>query len=610
MNKYLKTIFFILLDIVIVSASYYLIMRALTSNIRYALEDTLMFLIIGVGVVLLINALLGLYTGIWAFAGFWEAIRLGCAAIIFLFYNVFVSAMCLEVGYSWAVITTLITYMFIFMARFSPRLKNSLRKYLNKKATKDGYKKVMLVGAGSTGAILIKELRTSINSDMDPVCALDDDVDKINRYVSGVKVVGNTFEIDYYAKKYGVQEIIITMPTADKKVVSRIILDAQKTGCKVKTISGIMPQNAGKVSVSDIKEVGIDDLLGREQVRVNLDDILGYIEGKTVLVTGGGGSIGSELCRQIATHNPRLLIIVDIYENNAYDIEQELVRNLPNLNLLVLIASVRDKKKINSIFEQYKPEIVFHAAAHKHVPLMETSPNEAVKNNVIGTLNVTEAAGKNGAQRFVMISTDKAVNPTNIMGATKRICEMIIQAMDKKYDTEYVAVRFGNVLGSNGSVIPLFKRQIKEGGPVTVTHKDIVRYFMTIPEAVSLVLQAGAYAKGGEIFVLNMGEPVRIYDLAENLIRLSGFEPNVDIDIKVIGLRPGEKLYEERLMEEEGLQETENKMISIGKPLEIDSNLFDKVKELGKQADGEVDNMKELVSELVPTYKIDLRNKI
>ncbi len=610
MNKYLKTIFFILLDIVIVSASYYLIMRALTSNIRYALEDTLMFLIIGVGVVLLINALLGLYTGIWAFAGFWEAIRLGCAAIIFLFYNVFVSAMCYEVGYSWAVITTLITYMFIFMARFSPRLKNSLRKYLNKKATKDGYKKVMLVGAGSTGAILIKELRTSINSDMDPVCALDDDVDKINRYVSGVKVVGNTFEIDYYAKKYGVQEIIITMPTADKKVVSRIILDAQKTGCKVKTISGIMPQNAGKVSVSDIKEVGIDDLLGREQVRVNLDDILGYIEGKTVLVTGGGGSIGSELCRQIATHNPRLLIIVDIYENNAYDIEQELVRNLPNLNLLVLIASVRDKKKINSIFEQYKPEIVFHAAAHKHVPLMETSPNEAVKNNVIGTLNVTEAAGKNGAQRFVMISTDKAVNPTNIMGATKRICEMIIQAMDKKYDTEYVAVRFGNVLGSNGSVIPLFKRQIKEGGPVTVTHKDIVRYFMTIPEAVSLVLQAGAYAKGGEIFVLNMGEPVRIYDLAENLIRLSGFEPNVDIDIKVIGLRPGEKLYEERLMEEEGLQETENKMISIGKPLEIDNNLFDKVKELGKQADGEVDNMKELVSELVPTYKIDLRNKI
>ncbi|MBE7081185.1 MAG: polysaccharide biosynthesis protein [Clostridiales bacterium] len=609
MNKYLKSIIYILLDILIVSLSYYLIMRVLSTNIKFALEDTLTFLLIGVGVVVLINALLGLYTGIWAFAGFWEAIRLGFAAILFMFYNMFVSTVCEEVGYSWAVISTLFTYMLIFITRFIPRFKNSLRKYLNKKAAADGYKKVLLVGAGSTGAILIKELRTSTNSDMDPVCALDDDEEKINRYVSGVKVVGTTYEIDHYAKKYGVQEIIIAMPTADKKVISRIVKDAQKTGCKVKTISGIMPQNAGRVSVADIKEVGIDDLLGREQVRVNLDDILGYIEGKTVLVTGGGGSIGSELCRQIATHNPKLLIIVDIYENNAYDIEQELIRNLPNLNLLVLIASVRDKRKINNIFEEYRPEIVFHAAAHKHVPLMETSPNEAVKNNVIGTLNVTEAAGKYGTQRFVMISTDKAVNPTNVMGATKRICEMIIQAMDKKYATEYVAVRFGNVLGSNGSVIPLFKRQIKEGGPVTVTHKDIVRYFMTIPEAVSLVLQAGAYAKGGEIFVLNMGEPVRIYDLAENLIRLSGFEPNVDIDIKVIGLRPGEKLYEERLMEEEGLQETENKMISIGKPLEIDKDLFEKVKQLGKQADGEVDNMKELVSKLVPTYKIDLRNK-
>ncbi len=610
MNKYLKSVLFILMDIIITSLSYYLIMRALTNNIKFALEDTLTFLLIGVGFVIFINAVLGLYTGIWAFAGFWEAIRLGCAAILFLFYNMFVSAVCEEVGYSWAIISTFFTYMLIFLTRFLPRLKNSLKKYLNKKAAADGYKKVLLVGAGSTGANIIRELRTSINSDMDPVCALDDDINKINRYVSGVKVVGNTFEIEHYAKKYNVQEIIIAMPTADRKVVSRIILDAQKTGCKIKTISGIMPQNTGRISVSDIKEVGIDDLLGREQVKVNLDDILGYIEGKTVLVTGGGGSIGSELCRQIAYHNPNLLIIVDIYENNAYDIQQELVRNLPNLNLIVLIASVRDKKKINSIFEQYRPEVVFHAAAHKHVPLMEASPNEAVKNNVMGTFNVTEAAGKNGTQRFVMISTDKAVNPTNIMGATKRICEMIIQAMDKKYDTEYVAVRFGNVLGSNGSVIPLFKRQIKAGGPVTVTHKDIVRYFMTIPEAVSLVLQAGAYAKGGEIFVLNMGEPVRIYDLAENLIRLSGFEPNVDIDIKVIGLRPGEKLYEERLMEEEGLQETENKMISIGKPLEIDKDLFEKVKQLGKQADGEVDNMKELVSALVPTYKIDFRNKI
>ncbi len=610
MNKYLKSIAYVLLDAILVMLMYYLMLSVFTTDIKLAFDDTVPFLSAGVAFVFIVNALLGLYAGIWTFAGFWEAIRLGLATILFLFYNIFVAGVCEEVGYSWAVITTFFTYMAIFITRYFPRFKNTLKKYLNKKTAVDGYKRVLIVGAGSTSATLIRELRTSISSDMDPVCALDDDKNKINRYVSGVKVVGNTSQIDKYAKKHDVQEIIIAMPTADKKVISRIILEAQKTGCKVKTISAILPQNSGKVSVSDIKEVGIDDLLGREPVNVNLDDILGYIEGKTVLVTGGGGSIGSELCRQIAAHNPKLLIIVDIYENNAYDIEQELIRTLPNLNLLVLIASVRDEKKINSIFEQYKPEIVFHAAAHKHVPLMETSPNEAVKNNVIGTLNVTEAAGRNGAKRFVMISTDKAVNPTNIMGATKRICEMIIQAMDKKYKTEYVAVRFGNVLGSNGSVIPLFKRQIKEGGPVTVTHKKIVRYFMTIPEAVSLVLQAGAYAKGGEIFVLNMGEPVRIYDLAENLIRLSGLQPNVDIDIKIVGLRPGEKLYEERLMEEEGLQETENKMISIGKPLEIDKDLFEKVRELGKQADGEVENMKELVSELVPTYKIDLRKKV
>ena len=608
MNKYLKSVGYVLLDILITILSYFLIAILLWCDIGSLFEDASTYLLIGVGVVVLLNFIFGLYTGIWTYAGFWEAIRIGFSAIISLFFNLFIANESECVSLSWAIITTFFTYILIFITRFLPRLKNSLKKYLNKKAIADGYKKVLLIGAGSTGATLIREIRNSYVSDMEPVAALDDDPNKIKRYVSGIKVVGNTREIEYYAKKLGVNEIIVAMPSADKKVVSRIIYDAQKTGCQVKTVSGIFSNSGAGVSVSDIKEVSIDDLLGREQVRVNLDDILGYIEGKTVLVTGGGGSIGSELCRQIATHNPQKLIIVDIYENNAYDIEQELIRNLPNLNLLVLIASVRDKKKIDNIFETYKPEIVFHAAAHKHVPLMETSPNEAVKNNVLGTYNVTDAAGRYGAERFVLISTDKAVNPTNIMGATKRICEMIIQAMDKKYDTEYVAVRFGNVLGSNGSVIPLFKKQIQKGGPVTVTHKDIVRYFMTIPEAVSLVLQAGAYAKGGEIFVLNMGEPVRIYDLAENLIRLSGFEPNVDIDIKIIGLRPGEKLYEERLMEEEGLQETENKMISIGKPLEINKNLFTKIKELGKAAVEETETMKELVSELVPTYKIDKRN--
>ncbi len=608
MNKYLKTILFIIGDAVITALSSFLIMRVLNYDALWCIEDALVYLLIGIGVVCLINFLFGLYTGLWTYAGFWEAIRIGCSAILMLFYNLFVAIMSEPIGIEWAIINTFFTYIFIFLTRFMPRLKTSVKKYMNKRADANGYTRVMIVGAGSTGSALIREMRTTVNSNMEPVCVIDDDINKIKRYVNGVKVVGNTSEIVYYAYKFNIQEIIIAMPSADRKVVSKIILDCQKTGCKIKTVSNMLYDNS-KIGMSNLKEVGIDDLLGREQVRVNLDDILGYIEQKTVVVTGGGGSIGSELCRQIAEHNPKLLIIIDIYENNAYDIQQELLRKLPNLNLLTLIASVRDKKKIETIFEEFKPEIVFHAAAHKHVPLMETSPNEAVKNNVGGTLNVAECAGKCGAQRFVLISTDKAVNPTNIMGATKRICEMIIQTIGKKYkNTEYVAVRFGNVLGSNGSVIPLFKKQIKEGGPVTVTHKDIVRYFMTIPEAVSLVLQAGAYAKGGEIFVLNMGEPVKIYDLAENLIRLSGLEPNVDIDIKVIGLRPGEKLYEERLMEEEGLQETENKMISIGKPLEIGEDLFDNIKILLKEANGETQEMKELVHQLVPTYKIDKTN--
>ena len=361
--------------------------------------------------------------------------------------------------------------------------------------------------------------------------------------------------------------------------------------------------------MSKLRNVDVQDLLGREPVRVNIDEIMGYIDDKIVLVTGGGGSIGSELCRQIASHNPKQLIIFDIYENNAYDIEQELKRTRPQLNLLVLIGSVRDSVKLDNMFDKYRPEIVFHAAAHKHVPLMETSPNEAVKNNVCGTYKLAKVADKYGVKRFVQISTDKAVNPTNIMGATKRICEMIVQTMDKHSKTEFVAVRFGNVLGSNGSVIPLFKKQIENGGPVTVTHKDIVRYFMTIPEAVSLVLQAGAYAKGGEIFVLDMGEPVKIYDLAYNLIKMSGYEPNVDIQIVCTGLRPGEKLYEERLMKEEGLQRTENKLISIGKPLDIDEEkLFKTLDLLYDAAYAEAENMKDLVHELVPTYKIDRRS--
>ncbi len=362
---------------------------------------------------------------------------------------------------------------------------------------------------------------------------------------------------------------------------------------------------SGEASVSALREVRITDLLGRDQVKVNLDEIMGYIENQVVLVTGGGGSIGSELCRQIATHNPKQLIILDIYENNAYDIEQELKRNHPELNLLALIASVRDVTKMRDVFEKYRPQIVFHAAAHKHVPLMETSPNEAVKNNVFGTLNVARCADEYGASVFVQISTDKAVNPTNIMGATKRICEMIIQTIGKhSKHTKFVAVRFGNVLGSNGSVIPLFEKQIHEGGPVTVTHKDIIRYFKTIPEAVSLVLQAGAYAQGGQIFVLDMGEPVRIYDLAYNLIKLSGLEPNIDIEIKCTGLRPGEKLYEERLMDEEGMQKTPNGLINVANPIKLDEdNLWKLLDRLNAAAHEETEDMKSLVSQLVTTYK-------
>ena len=358
------------------------------------------------------------------------------------------------------------------------------------------------------------------------------------------------------------------------------------------------------VSLNNLRDVDVEDLLGRDPIRVDVDSILRYVKDQTVLVTGGGGSIGSELCRQIAGHKPKKLVIVDIYENNAYEIQQELKHNNPNLDLVVLIASVRNTNRMNDIFRTYKPDIVYHAAAHKHVPLMEVSPNEAIKNNVFGTLKTARAAGENGVKRFVMISTDKAVNPTNIMGASKRICEMIIQVFNNRYDTEFVAVRFGNVLGSNGSVIPLFKKQIEQGGPVTVTHPDIIRYFMTIPEAVSLVLQAGAYAKGGEIFVLDMGEPVKIYDLAVNLIRLSGYTPNEDIMITFTGLRPGEKLYEEMLMDEEGLQDTDNHMIHIGKPMEIDEEQFEKnLDKLGESANEEGAVVRELVQRIVPTYQ-------
>ena len=611
MKNWVKVCLYALLDCLLVAASWFVAIRLLKYDSALYFSENLwyVFLMGAIVLVVLVNFALKLYSGLWKFAGIIEAVKLVCGAVVLGIYTVIVSFVSEQLEVEWSIITTFVALITISLIRFAPRVYTSLLINRKKQHKEERRSRVLIVGAGGAGDMLLREIKTNNKLNMNAICVLDDDQGKIGSYIQGVKVAGKVSEVKLYVDKYRVDEIIIAMPSVKGKKLETIVNECKKTNCKVRKIDGIYKSAEEKLDVSNIKDIDILDLLGREQIKVNLDEIMGYIEGKVVLVTGGGGSIGSELCRQIAMHNPSQLIIVDIYENNAYDIQQELVRKLPNLNLLVLIASVRDSKKIDSIFNKYKPQIVFHAAAHKHVPLMETSPNEAIKNNVSGTLKVADAAGRNGAERFILISTDKAVNPTNIMGASKRICEMIIQTMDKKYNTEFVAVRFGNVLGSNGSVVPLFKKQIEEGGPVTVTHKDIVRYFMTIPEAVSLVLQAGAYAKGGEIFVLDMGEPVKIYDLAVKMIKLYGFEPNKDIAVKITGLRPGEKLYEERLMAEEGLQKTANEMISIGKPLAIDEkNLFSKLEELYVEAYKESERMKELVKELVPTYTIDKRN--
>lgn len=498
----------------------------------------------------------------------------------------------------------LLLFNLVIATRFCTRLLGVFNVFFGKGAK--GRARVMIVGGGEAASLIVKELLTSEYAKQYPVCILDDDPAKIGKHIITVKIVGNIASAPKMAKKYNVDEIIYAIPSASRKRQKKIISVLQECKKPLKILPGIYELADGKVTVSKLRDVEIGDLLGREQVEVDLNRILKYIENKTVLVTGGGGSIGSELCRQLAAHHPQKLIILDIYENNAYAIEQELKRKYGDkLNLITLIASVRDQGKMRDVFEKYRPQIVFHAAAHKHVPLMETSPNEAVKNNVFGTLNVALLSDEYSVETFVQISTDKAVNPTNVMGATKRICEMIIQTIGKHSKcTNFVAVRFGNVLGSNGSVIPLFKQQIAEGGPVTVTDKNIIRYFMTIPEAVSLVIQAGAYAKGGQIFVLDMGEPVKIYDLACHLIQLSGYEPNVDIPIVCTGLRPGEKLYEERLMAEEGMQKTENGLINIARPIELDeAHLWKTLDVLYQKAYEETDEMKKYIAELVPTYK-------
>lgn len=495
--------------------------------------------------------------------------------------------------------------MFLGGSRFTYRLlrlKKNRSSFGFLKERRD-LEKVMIIGAGLAGEKVYREIVNSNAVYKQVMCFIDDDPSKRGRTVHGTAIYGGREKIIEAAEKFEIEEILVAIPSADKKELADILNICKETKCKIKRLPGIYQLLNGDIRISDFKEVEVQDLLGRDPIEVNLEDIMGYVTDKTVMVTGGGGSIESELCRQIAANKPKQLIIVDIYENNAYDIQLELKDKYPELNLEVMIASVRNTKRVEMLFERFHPEIVYHAAAHKHVPLMEDSPNEAVKNNVFGTLNVVRAADKYKSRRLILISTDKAVNPTNVMGATKRICEMIVQSYNRKSKTEFVAVRFGNVLGSNGSVIPLFKRQIKMGGPVTVTHPDIIRYFMTIPEAVSLVLQAGAYAKGGEIFILDMGKPVRIADMAKNLIKLSGYEPDVDIKIEYTGLRPGEKLYEELLMKEEGLEETPNNLIHIGKPIELnEEEFFEKLKELKEDAYEEIDDIRPFIQELVPTY--------
>ena len=464
---------------------------------------------------------------------------------------------------------------------------------------------IMIIGAGCAASMIINELRDNKVNSCKFKCAIDDDPAKKNTYILGIKVYGDRNSIIEAAEKFQIDTILFAIPSCNNKEKGEILNICKETGCELKIVPSIYQMmNSGEKGISKkIRKVQIEDLLGREPISLDINRIIDYVAGRTVLVTGGGGTIGSELCRQIAEHDPKRLVIFDIYENNAYDIQNELRRKYPELDLVTLIGSVRDSKRIESVFKTYRPDIVYHAAAHKHVPLMEDSPNEAIKNNVFGTLKTAQCADKYGAKKFVLISTDKAVNPTNIMGASKRMCEMIIQSYNKRSETEFVAVRFGNVLGSNGSVIPLFKKQIEAGGPVTVTDPDIIRYFMTIPEAVTLVLQAGASAKGGEIFVLDMGKPVKILTLAENLIRLSGFTPHKDIKIEFIGLRPGEKLYEEMLMAEEGLKETENKLIHIGQPIEFDENeFFTALDDLRKAMYDDSVDMRAIVSDIVPTY--------
>ncbi len=545
-----------------------------------------------------------LYKSVWRYASANELINIIMAAVCAsLAQLIFCTATGNRMPRSYYVLYCFLLTTATCCIRFGYRI---LRIINNKRASMVERKQkvsTMIIGAGAACNMILKELESSQYLNLCARCIIDDQPGCHGKLMRGVPIVGGRDCILDAVEQYGIDEIIFAIPSANTQTKKEILDICKESGCKLRTVPGTYQLINGDVSVSALKEVEIEDLLGREPIEINSEEVLGYVRDRVVLVTGGGGSIGGELCRQIAAHSPRQLIILDIYENNAYEIQQELIRRYPELNLVVLIGSVRNTNRVNSIFETYRPEIVYHAAAHKHVPLMEDSPNEAIKNNVMGTYKIATAADRYGVDRFVLISTDKAVNPANVMGASKRICEMIVQMMNRKSGTNFVAVRFGNVLGSNGSVIPLFKQQIAEGGPVTVTDPEIIRYFMTIPEAVSLVLQAGAYARGGEIFVLDMGEPMKILDLAVNLIKLSGYRPGEDIEIRFTGLRPGEKMYEELLIQQESLEKTANRMIFIEKPTYFNEEIFERqLEKLIAAAKKESSDIRREIREIVGTY--------
>ena len=571
-------------------------------------QNAYMYLAVDALILVSVFSVFKLYTSMWSFASIMELINVFYACVLFEISTfVYKNILYIRLPRSYYLIQVMLLFIIVGAIRYSFRIKKTIKNYFDSKRQSIN---TMIVGAGDAGRLLIDEIinnRGSFSNRI--VCVIDDNKEKIGSYIKRIPIVGSTKDIADKCRKYQIEEIIIAIPSAPKSVIAGIVKECHKTKCRIK----ILPEINKLMDTPTMKEVralSYEDFLGRDEIVVDNDEISDSLKDKAVLVTGGGGSIGSELCRQIARCNPNKLIIFDIYENNAYEIEQELKRTYPELELLTIIGSVRDYDRLEIVFKEYKPDIVFHAAAHKHVPLMEYSPNEAVKNNCLGTLNTVKLSDKYGVSKFVLISTDKAVRPTNVMGATKRICEMIIQSYDKKSKTEYVAVRFGNVLGSNGSVIPLFLKQIESGGPVTVTDKRITRFFMTIPEAVSLVLQASVYAKGGQIFILDMGEPVKIYDLAKQLIIYKGYEPDQDIKIEITGLRPGEKLYEEILMNEEGLQETPNKLIHIAKPIDMNYKVFLKsLDKLIEHAYLNKSDIKDKLEGIVPTYKQNGKDK-